>query len=155
MGHVPGFRGPYGACAENVAQTGIDVSRNYSTLHLRKTKYSGVARVRARTILEINEKILSQGSNLEPNRIIFGNQRITPQWSLPGGCQARKSLGKSARYNVKRLSLGYKVKAKRRIRGYRASCTISPISGYILALWVIFDPILSDNLCFSFDEFYF
>ena len=66
-----GFRGPYGACAENVAQIEIDMSRNYSILHLRKTKYSNVARVRTRTTLEINKKILSQSSNLEPNRIIF------------------------------------------------------------------------------------
>ena len=80
LGHVPksGFRGPYGACAENVAQTGIDVSRNYSTLHLRKTKYSDVARVQART-LEINEKILSQGSNLEPDRIIFDKSANHPR----------------------------------------------------------------------------
>ena len=89
-GHMPksGFRGPYGACAENITQTEIDISRNYSTLHLRKTKYFNVACVQARTTLEINEKILSQGSNLEPNRIIFGNQRIISQWSLLEGCQA-------------------------------------------------------------------
>ena len=53
-----GFRGPYGACAENVAQIEIDMSRNYFVLHLRKIKYYDIARVRAR-ILEINEKILS------------------------------------------------------------------------------------------------
>ena len=75
MGHVLGFRGPYGAytrpqrsllgiCAENVTQTGIDMSRNYFILYLRKTKYSGVARVRARTTLEINEKNPKLG--LEP-----------------------------------------------------------------------------------------
>ena len=138
-----GFRGPYGAYTENVTQIEIDVSRNYSTLHLRKTKYSSVARVQARTTLEINKKILSQGSNLEPNRIIFDKSaNYSRSEVFQRVAKLVKSLGKSARYNIKRLSLGYKVKAKRRIRGYRALCTISSISGYILALWVIFGPTL-------------
>ena len=81
-GYVPksGFRGPYGACArpqrslpetyvENVAQTGIGVSWNYFALHLRKIKLFWY-RPRSGS-LEINEKILSQGSNLESDRIIF------------------------------------------------------------------------------------
>ena len=64
------FRGLYGVYArpqrslfeiyvENIAQTEIDVSRNYFILYLRKIKYSDIARVRTRTILEINKKILS------------------------------------------------------------------------------------------------
>ena len=94
-------------------------------------------------LLKLIKKILSQSSNLEPDWIIFDKlanylrsevfQRII---------KLVKSLEKSARYNITRLSLGYKVKAKRRIRGYRASCTISSISGYILALWVIFGSIV-------------
>ena len=48
LGHVSksGFRGPYGAYVENVAQIEIDMSRNYFILHLRKIKYSDIARVR-------------------------------------------------------------------------------------------------------------
>ena len=120
---------------ENVAQIEIDMSRNYFILHLRKTKYSSIARVQARTTLKINKKILSQGSNLEPNRIIFDKSaNYSRSEAFQGVVKPVKSLGKSARYNIKRLSLGHKVKAKRRIRGYRASYTISPISDYILAL---------------------
>ena len=66
-----GFRGLYEIYIENITQIEIDISRNYFILYLRKIKYSNIARVRARTILEINKKILSQSSNLEPNRIIF------------------------------------------------------------------------------------
>ena len=35
------------------------MSRNYFILYLRKIKYSNIARVRARTTLKINKKILS------------------------------------------------------------------------------------------------
>ena len=42
-----GFRGPYEAYAENIAQIEINISQNYFILHLRKIKYSDIARVRA------------------------------------------------------------------------------------------------------------